>query len=489
MGDQTGASPPSSGLLHDEPSILFTNSLGNRHCSPQNRMNPLCNIVATIGNHEFDRGQKAMFDLIYGTNAPPKDEWINLPFYPGASYPYISANIVSTNTGKLLFPPYTIKLVNNIPVAFIGAVLKNAADSMFPANAKGIKFLPEAEAINHYIPEIKAQGAQIIIVLIHEGGTQEPYQGDTKENLTISGAIKNIVTNLDDDIDVVMGGHTHQFLNAYVPNRNGVNMLVTQANSYSAAFTEVTLKVDSQTHKVRRKSARIITTYANRWPGTVPDESAQQIVKLAEDKVEPIINSYVGTLQNTLLRKQNEDGESNLSNLITDAYRAAMNTDIAFTNATGIRDDLSAGIITWGKIYSVLPFANKIVSISLTGQDIYDLLEQQWMGSYIHILPVSGLSYVYDDKKPTGKKIISITYNNKPLLKNRTYTIATNDFLASGHGVFSVMKRGKLMSVGKNDHDVVTEYIRQLPQPFSAEIEGRINNSNHKTKFYIEKTS
>ncbi|KTD34891.1 5'-nucleotidase [Legionella moravica] len=474
MGDQVGASPPSSGILHDEPTILFTNSLGNRHCSTEARMNPLCNIVATVGNHEFDKGQKAMFDLIYGTENPPTDHWISLPTYPGAAYPYISANIVDDQTEKPLFPPYVIKLIDGVPVAFIGAVLKNAAGSMFPDNAKGVKFLDEAPTINRYIPEMKALGAKVIIVLIHEGGNQAPYEGDTRSNSQVDGEINKVIDQLDDDVDVVMAGHTHQFLNAYIPNHNGVNILVTQAYSYSAAIAEVSLKIDATSHKVKQKSARIITTYANRGPGTQPDEKALQLVKLAEDTIEPIINSYIGTAENSLLRKQNDEGESNLGNLIADAFKNEMNADIGLTNPSSMRDDIKSGLVNWGHIYAVLPFGNKIVNVTLTGQDLYDLLEQQWIGPYDNMLQISGLTYSYDPKKQLGHRIITLFHQNKPLIKNKTYTIATNNFLATGGGVFSVMKRGTIIKVGDSDQDTVMNYIKKVPQPFTSSIEGRI---------------
>lgn len=477
MGDLVGASLPSSGLLNDEPSILFINGLGNNQCKPESRMDPLCNIVATVGNHEFDKGQKVMFDLIYGTNNPPTDSWISLPNYPGASYPYVSANIVDAKSEQPLFPPYIIKRIHNTPIAFIGAVLKDAADSMFPANAEGIKFLDEADSINHYIPEIKAKGVNVIIVLIHEGGNQIPYEGDTQTASAVEGHIKEIVYSLGDEIDVVMGGHTHQFLNAFLRNRNGHEILVTQANSYSAAFAEVTLQIDTKNHTVKNKSAKIITTYANRWPGTNPDTQALEIVKLAEDKIGPIINSHVGTAGYDLLRKQNKDGESSLGNLIADAYRTVMDTDLGITNPNGIRDDLKAGEVNWGNIYSILPFSNRIVIITLTGNDIYDLLEQQWMGSYINMLQISGFTYTYDSHQPLGHKIIEIRHQNKPLLREKMYTIATSDFLASGNGVFSVMKRGKIIHIGQSDHDTVIAYIKSLPQPFHASIEARIKES------------
>ncbi|CAM2917578.1 bifunctional metallophosphatase/5'-nucleotidase [Legionella worsleiensis] len=477
MGDQVGASPPSSGLLHDEPTILFTNTLGNTHCNTKDRMNPLCNVVATVGNHEFDKGQKALFDLIYGTDNPPTNHWISLPNYPGAAYPYISANIVDERTKKTLFPPYVIKEINGIHIGFIGALLKNAPDSMFPDNAKGIQFLDEAKTINHYLPEMKAQGAEIVVVLIHEGGNQIPYAGDTQTHSDVTGAINEVIHQLDDDVDVVMAGHTHQFLNAYIPNRNGVNILVTQAHSYSVAFAEVTLQVDAITHKVRHKTARIITTHAQKYPGTHPDTTALQLVKLAEDAVEPIVSGFVGVAQNNISRNQNTAGESGLGNLIADAFKTEMNADIGMTNPSSMRDDLPQGTVNWGHIYAVLPFGNGVVKVTLTGQDLYDLLEQQWMGSYDNILQISGLTCIYDPAKPVGHRITSLLHHNKPLQKNKIYSIATNNFLATGGGVFSVMRRATHIQEGESDRDTVLNYIKKLPQPFTAAIEGRIQQS------------
>lgn len=474
MGDQVGASPPASGLLHDEPTILFTNSLGNSHCTPEARMNPLCNLVATVGNHEFDKGQQAMLDLIYGTNQPPTDHWIPIATYPGASYPYISANIVDAHTGRTIFPPYIIKSVDNIPVAFIGAVLKSAADSMFPANAAGVSFLDEADTINHYLPEIRAQGARIIVVLIHEGGTQRPYVGPTQKDTVVDGAIKKIIYRLDNDVDVVMGGHTHQFLNAFIPNRHGKDILVTQANSYSTSFAEVTLEIDPQQQKIIHKSAQIITAYANRWPGTMGDQPSQMLVAQAENKVAPLVNEIMGSLSHALVRDTNSHGESNLGNFIADAFRIGMNADIGMTNLHGMRNDLKAGAVTWGDVYAVIPFANTNVVVSLTGQDIYDLLEQQWTSSATNMLQISGISYTYSLQKAVGNRIISIMHQGQPLLKDKIYTIATTDFIASGHGIFSVMQRSKLITVGAYDHDTVNQYIKSLTQPFNSLIDGRI---------------
>lgn len=449
-GDQTGASPPVSALLNDEPAIAFFNALGNASCTATYQMNPECNLVATIGNHEFDKGLPRLFHLIYGTDGR----------FEGARFPHVSANIVDATTHQPLFPPYVIKEIRGIRIAFIGAILKNARDTMFAKNAEGVEFLDEAESINAYLPELKAQGINTFVVLIHEGGNQIPYEGATHETSDVNGAIVKIVQELDDSIDVVMCGHTHQFLNAYIKNKNGKEVLITQANSYSVSYAEVLLDIDPGTQKVTRKSARIITTYAH--AGLLPDRTIAELVKGYEDIVAPMTATVIGETKTALLRNQNLAGESNLGNLVADAYKDAMDSDIAVTNIHGIRDDIAPGTITKGMIYSVLPFANQMVKLSLTGREIQQLLEQQWMGGHPNILQISGMSYAYNPAGLVGHKVQWVKINEKPLDMDKRYTIATTNFVASGDGVFTVMKQALWLAEGASDQDTVIGYIQKF---------------------------
>lgn len=476
MGDQVGASPPTSGLLQDEPSILFLNTLANKHCKTSSYHNPKCNLVATIGNHEFDKGQQAMFELIKGSNKKPTDSWIPLSRFPGASFPHVSANIVDKTTGKTLFPPYVIKNINGIRIAFIGAILKDADTVIVPSAIKNIKFFDEADAINHYIPEIKAKGANIIIAIMHQGGTQTPHDEDTKtEPADIKGAIVDIIKRLDDGVEVVMAGHVHQFLNAYLPNKSGKQVLITEANCYSTAYADVTLHIDRNKNAVIKKSARIVTTFADQYPGTSPDLEVKKLIKLAEDKVDSTVNQQIGLLKNNLSKTTNEDGESDLGNLIADAFKSEMKSDISVENPGAIRNDLAAGKITWGNIYSVQPFSNKMVKMSFNGNEIIELLEQQWRKDSVIMLQISGFTYTYDIKKPLGNRIVSAFYNNEPLQKEKIYTVATNSFLMTGGDGFTVMLKGKLIEESAStDLDAVVNYIKTLPQPFTAVIDGRI---------------
>jgi 5'-nucleotidase len=476
MGDVVGASISESSLLNHEPTILFLNSLANTSCSFTNKMSPYCNIVATIGNHEFDHGQQAIFDMYQGSNLPPKNNWINLPTYPGASFPVISANIIDDITGKPMFTPYVIKQINGIPVAFVGAILKHAASSMLPENAQGVTFLDEADAINHYLPEIRKQGVKIVIAIIHEGGDSITYEGDTRKDTKVNGIINNIVERLDDGVEVVMAGHTHRFLNAFLPNHNGYPVLVTQAGSYSAAFADVTLRVDRDSKRVLDKSARIVYTFADQYPGTAPDRRAEEIVNLAKTSVAPMVNQKVGTLTDSLSRFQNPAGESALGNLIADAFRDVMNADIGITNSTSIRANLQTGTVNWGALYTVQPFENPVVKMTLSGQDILDLLVEQWEGAHKNILQISGMTYLYNEKLPLPSRIISAQINGAPLDPAKIYTIGVNTYLAYGGSGFNVFKRAKIIERGTTDLQTLITHIQSLPQPFTAKIDGRITS-------------
>lgn len=475
MGDQISASPPASGLLNDEPTILFLNSLANQECNANDRMNPSCNMVATIGNHEFDKGKKALLEKIYGSEKPPVSNWINLPRYPGASYPHISANIMDENTGKPLFPPYVIKKINGVTIAFVGAILKDADEVIAPSSLKGLAFLDEAKTINKYASEVKAKGADIVIVIMHQGGKQVPYEGQTREDSIVDGKIVNIIKNLDDNIDVVMSGHTHAFMNALLSNDNGKKILVTEANSYSASFAEVILAINKQSKTIISKSARIVTTYVDKCPGAITNLPATEITRLAEEKVAPMIKDEIGILQTDLTKKINSDGESSLGDFVADAMRSEAHADIALMNPGGLRANLYAGKINYGNLYAIQPFGDRVLTISLTGQAIHDVLEQQWTPNNMIFLQVSGLSYFYDASKPIGHRIISIYHDNQLLDNEKTYLIATNGFLAHGGDGFTVMRKGNIVKEVDNDLPLLIHYIKSLPQPFSSGADGRIN--------------
>jgi 2',3'-cyclic-nucleotide 2'-phosphodiesterase (5'-nucleotidase family) len=325
-GDHVGASPPSSALLQDEPSISVFNLLANAACSYMDRMDPACNMVGTPGNHEFDEGKGELFRLIGGGNFPA-GPFLEDP-YRGARFPYVSANVVDEITGQPVLPPLVVKRIHGVPVAFIGAVLKATPTIVTPSGVAGVRFLDEADAINAYVPGLVAAGVRAIVVTIHQGGFQTNYIGPTAPSamLTSGPEILDIVNRLSDEIDVVVSGHTHAFANAFVRNAGGKQMLLTSAFSAGTAYGDVDLLVDPVTHDVVSKTAQIVTTFGDAGPGLTPDPMVAAIVTAAQTRVGPLVNRVVGFANNPFTRAQNAAGESTLGDLIADAQRAAMGT-------------------------------------------------------------------------------------------------------------------------------------------------------------------
>ena len=181
-------------------------------------------------------------------------------------------------------------------VAFIGADTITTPNLTTPANVKNLTFLDEADSINRYIPEIQQQGVHAIVVLLHEGGNQTPYEGPTQVNATMQndGRVVGIVSRLDPAVDVVLSAHTHEFTNAYLPDSAGKPVLVTQAYMYSRGYGDIDLTIDRSTGKIVEKSAQIVPTYADQAPGTSPDPAATALLNEAQNAVDPVEKQVIG---------------------------------------------------------------------------------------------------------------------------------------------------------------------------------------------------
>ncbi|MBD0306400.1 MAG: bifunctional metallophosphatase/5'-nucleotidase [Nitrospiraceae bacterium] len=476
-GDHVGASPPVSALLQDEPAMMFLNLLANEHCAVADRHNPHCNVVGTPGNHEFDEGQDELKRLLDG-GTHLKGPFLEAP-YEGIRFPYVSANVVGSEQHRSLFPPYVVKSVGSVRVGFIRAVLNGARSLVSPSGIVGLAFLDEAEAINRTVEELRAQNVRVIVVLIHQGGEQAPYEGPTRPDGMVTGPIVDIVSRLDDEIDVVVSGHTHRFTNALLRNGHGKEMLVTQAFSYGSAYADIELGIDQASQDVLFKSARIITTFADEEPGTHPDQAVLRLVAQAEATVAPKVARVVGQVAADISRIQNEAGESPLGNLIADAQRWAMKTDIAFMNRGGIGDDLHRGNVMWGDVLHVHRFGNTLIRMELTGQQIYDVLNQQWLNQDVpRMLQLSGLSYTWDSRRPMDDRIVEIRMNGAPIDRQQTYSVAVNSYLAEGGDRFTLFTQGGNRVGGPPDGDALIAYIQSRSEPISASIEGRIQRLN-----------
>jgi 5'-nucleotidase len=477
-GDIVGASPPESGLLLDEPTLLYFNGYANSNCTIGSQDDDTsCNMVAGLGNLEFGKGIPELMRKIDGGDGSATIPRLVEP-YPGSRSTYTCANVVWKANNTPILPPYAVRMVSGVPVAFIGAVTTNTPRIEKAENIEDVLFLDEAESINRYMPEIHARGIHAIIVILHEGGTQDAYTGPTRSNTTVTGRVTDIVPLLDPDVDVVLSGHTHAFTNTYLNNSGGNPVLVTQAWSYSRGYADIDLIINRTTGEIVQKSAEVIPAYADQGPGISPDPEAAAFLAADEKIVELEVGEQIGRAAIDITRDKTPAGESAMGDMVVDSQRAAMKTDAGFSTAGSVRADLVQGTITWGNLYAVQPFAGTVLSMTLSGDQIRRALEQQWQEPLPpHNLMVSGIVYTYDPARPAGSRVVNVTINNRPLDPKANYTVSMADFLADGGDGYTTFREGTNITNGPIDVDALVAYTASLPQPVNVTTDGRIRRT------------
>jgi 5'-nucleotidase len=453
-GDLIGASPAMSSMWADEPTIGAMNLLGLR--------------VTSVGNHEFDQGR---FELLRqqngGCDSPRPDKACKYtPTYDGAKFSYLAANVIDSKTGKPFMPAYRIEQAHGVKIGFIGAVLEGTASVALASGIAGLQFGDEADAINRVLPELRAQGVGVFVVLIHQGGHTDsaPQQPDCSD---LKGDIVDVVKRLDPAIRLVVSGHSHTGYLCRVDGR-----LVTQADMGGHLMSRIKLKVDPVTNTVREVSASNVLITADAFPADPAMSAYLQAVRARSTAqlTLPVARLAVQTVSKTV----EDNGESPLGDVVADStlYGArAEGAQIGFMNNGGMRKDLDAGsdlVTNQGQARAVLPFGNSLVVMDLTGDQIRALLEQQWQDEEAEergLLQVStGFSYRWNGKRQPGHRVVpgSIRLNGVRLAPAKTYRVSMNNFLAEGGDKFSMFAEGiRRKPTGVRDIDAFIAYLAQ----------------------------
>ncbi len=436
-GDLVGASPPMSAMWADEPSIGALNLLGLR--------------ASSVGNHEFDQGRLELLRQQEGGCVSPRPDKAcqYAPTFHGAKFSYLAANVVDRATGQPFMPAYRIETAHGVKVGFIGAVLRDTPAVVMASGIAGLDFGDEADAVNRVLPELRAQGVGVFVLLIHQGGHTEDYF-DEADCSRLGGPIVDIARRLDPDISVVVSGHTHTGYTCRVDGR-----LLTQAAMGGHVLSRIKLRVDPVSNSVRGTSARNIVMTQGTYP---EDPVMSEYLKEVRERSAVVLAKPVARLAvASVVREKNAAGESPLGDLVADAALAATRAagaQIAFMNNGGIRRDLDAGadlVSNVGQTQMVLPFGNTLVLLSLSGAQIRAVLEQQWPQQKddqvdLHgVLQVSeGFSYRWDGKRPAGQRVLpgSVRLNGVPLDDAKSYRVVANNFLAAGGDNFPVFIQG-----------------------------------------------
>lgn len=461
-GDLIGASPLMSAMFHDEPTIEALSDMGLE--------------LSAVGNHEFDEGKDELLRMQNG-GCHPVDKCQGPHPFAGARFHYLAASTIEKATGRTIFPPYEIRTFDGIPVAFIGLTLQATPEIVAPGGVSDLEFRDEAETVNALVPELQAKGVESIVVLLHEGGVPT---GDYNECPGISGPIVDIVKKFDRAVDVVISGHTHQ---AYICEIDG--RLVTSGDKFGTLVTAIDLKLDPATRDVVSARADNVIVHSN----PTPKDSAQTALLDAYDKLAaPLANRRAGIVTATLSRVPNEAGESALGDVIADAQLAATRENggaaVAITNPGGIRTDIARredGAVSYADVFASQPFRNRLVTLTLTGAQLKNMLEQQWLDPRRpRILQVSkGFSYAWDATKPYGEHVLAdrMVLDGAPIDPSKAYRVTVNDYLAGGGDGFSVAKQGTERRYGIYDADALYGYF-QVNSPVAPASPGRIVRFN-----------
>jgi 5'-nucleotidase len=458
-GDNIGASPLISAAFHDEPTIEALNALGLD--------------VSAVGNHEFDEGVDELLRMQNG-GCHPVDGCQDGDDFAGADFQFLAANVVYKDSGKPIFPAYKIRTVAGAKIGFIGLTLKGTPDIVSANGIQTVNFLDEATTINAATRELKAKGVHTIVVLLHEGGFQNGSGTTINSCQNMSGAVVPIVAHLDDEVDMVVSGHTHAFYNCKLPNSAARPIPVTSASSFGRLVTDIDMTINRASDQPTQISVNNVVVVR-----TVPkDPTETALIDKYNTAIAPIANAIVGSISADITNTNNAAGESALGDVIGDAQKAytqSAGSQFAFMNPGGIRASLvhgfsyggeAPGQVTYGEAFTVQPFNNLVVTQSLTGAQIKGTLEQSWIDCFGRtqatvILQVSAeLHYSYNAALPCGSRITSITVNGTPIDPTATYKVAMNNFLADGGDSFPGFKAGtgRVYAPGF-DVDALTAYL------------------------------
>ncbi len=485
-GDIIGATPLVSALFHDEPTIETMNRLGLE--------------FNAVGNHEFDEGKTELKRMQNGGCHPTdpnscQGASVGTPVpFEGADFKFLAANVVETASGKTLFPQYAIKVIGGVRVGFIGMTLKETPTIVTPTGVAGLEFKDEAATVNALIPKLRARGVEAVVVLIHQGGTIPVTQSASTINNCDGGLngspIKTIVNQLDDEVDLVISGHTHQAYNCQIANKAGRLISVTSANSQGRVLTDIDVAISTVNGEVSSVSAENIVVDRSNTAIT-PNAAIKTIVDNYKALSTPIANRVIGSISAAITRTATGAGESALGDVIADAQLLATQNVgfgeavVSFMNPGGIRADLTFpsstaaegdGKVTYAEAFTVQPFGNTLVTLTLTGAQIHTLLEQQFTGctvgypagapvagqAFNRIMQVSnGFSYEWREKGTACDNVdpTSIKINGVVVDPAASYRVTVNNFMADGGDQYYVLTQGTNRLGGALDLDALENYF------------------------------
>ncbi|MGK5679743.1 ExeM/NucH family extracellular endonuclease [Actinoplanes sp. URMC 104] len=447
-GDNIGASTFISAIDGDNPTIDALNAGGLA--------------VSAVGNHEFDKGLADLQGRVESR----------------AKFPYLAANVYKN--GERVLPGYSVQTLGGVKVGYIGVVTEQTASLVSPDGIAGVEFRDPVAEANTLATQLsdgnETNGeADVLVLLAHEGAATE--------NIGSAAALQadpvfGDFTRVSADIDVIFSGHTHQpyAFEVPVPGTERTRPVI-QAEDYGLRVGKAVLTYDPATKSVTKSTAELLNV-----TGYPADAEVAAIVAKAKETAAELGKQPLGKITADIKRAYTSAGaedrgaESVLGNFIADVQLDQTSAagrggaQIAFMNPGGLRADLlfrTDGTVTYADAFAVQPFANDVVTQSLTGAQIKQVLEEQWQPAgasrpVLHLGVSKGLTYSYDASQPQGSRIIASTLklNGVVIDPTATYRVTSNSFLAAGGDNFTTLGKGtNRVTTGDNDLTMLVNYF------------------------------
>lgn len=475
-GDLIGASPITSSIFLDEPAIGVMNRIGLD--------------FNAVGNHEFDSGVPELLRKQQGGCArhTPRQP-CQVEQFDGARFAFLAANVLRKD-GSTLFPATALRSFgtgrNRVTVGLIGMTLKETGGLVTPTVSQEVRFADEADTANALVDSLKRRGADAVVVLVHQGG-RTTGQPDPNGCEGLNADIRPILDRLDPRVDLVVSGHTHW---AYVCDYARYNpdkpFLLTSGGVWGSFVTDITLDIDPRAGRVVAKRARNIAVQSAPFTGargTVANDARFPVFAPRAD-IASYVAGYVAAASEFAQRKvgwlagplERSSGESQntggpLGALIADAQLAATReagAQIAFMNPFGVRRSIAPaadGRVTFADIYAVQPFNNDLLTLTYTGAELKEILEQglDAAGPEQILTPSAGFAYDYDRSRPAGDRVVAMTFEGVPVDPARSYRVTVSNFLAGGGDTFAAFTKGRERTVGMTDIMALELWLKATP--------------------------
>ncbi len=442
---------PIGTLTEGEALIEIMNAVGYDYMAP--------------GNHEYDYGMTQFFDLMSLANAK-----------------ILSCNFIDLTDNTAPFAGYAIEEYNGTKVAYVGITTPETLTSSDPTNfqdANGNYIYSFSQdttgdalytAVQTAVDAALDAGADYVIAIGHLGVDAGIWSS--------TSVIQNTT-----DIDVFIDGHSHTIIDdESVTNKNGETVILNQTGSKLLNLGKITINTSTKTITAELISGDEDDPDAY----TKKDTTVQAKIDEINAEFEDILNEVVAYTSVDLLANDPTTGEelvrsqeTNLGDLVADAYRTLLDADIAIANGGGIRDNIDSGDITYEDIINVHPYGNEILSVALTGQQVLDALEFGASAAPDHnsgFLQVSGLTYTIDTTIESSVqvdangnfvsvdgeyRVTNVMVGDEPLDLEKTYSVASHNYYLQSYGDgFTMFKDAAVVKDnGIVDNEVLINYI------------------------------